>query len=101
MHALHAREHHDALANASGNTHKGKSKKTLKGDFGELSIEVPRDRHGSFKPQFIPKNQTRWSDFDDKIISLYAHCMMVREIQNHLQKMYSAEVSPSRNTVQQ
>ena len=74
------------MANASGNTRNGKSKKTLKGDFGELPIEVPRDRHGSFEPQLIPKHQTRWAGFDDKIISLYARGMTVREIQSHLNR---------------
>jgi putative transposase len=69
------------VANPAGNTRNGKSKKTLKGEFGELPIEVPRDRHGSFEPQLIPKHQTRWAGFDDKIISLYARGMTVREIQ--------------------
>ena len=88
-------ERHEAVSNAVGNTRNGKSKKTLKGDFGELPIEVPRDRHGSFEPLLIPKHQTRWAGFDDKIISLYARGMTVREIQVHLQEMYGAEVSPS------
>ena len=88
-------DRHESVANASGNTRNGKSKKTLKGDFGELPIEVPRDRHGSFEPQLIPKHQTRWTGFDDKIISLYARGMTVREIQAHLQEMYGTEVSPS------
>ncbi len=77
-------ERNEAVANPGGNTRNGKSKKTLKGDFGELPIEVPRDRHGSFEPQLIPKHQTRWAGFDDKIISLYARGMTVREIQAHL-----------------
>jgi len=76
---------HEAVSNPIGNTRNGKSKKTLKGDFGKLPIEVPRDRHGSFEPQLIAKRQTRWTGFDDKIISLYAHGMTVREIQGHLQ----------------
>ena len=88
-------DRHESVANATGNTRNGKSKKTLKGDFGELPIEVPRDRFGSFEPQLIPKHQTRWSGFDDKIISLYARGMTVREIQAHLQEMYGTEVSPS------
>ncbi len=88
-------DRHATVANAAGNTRNGKSKKTLKGEFGELPIEVPRDRHGSFEPQLIPKHQTRWSGFDDKIISLYARGMTVREIQAHLQEMYGTEVSPS------
>jgi putative transposase len=74
-------ERNEVVSNTSGNTRNGKSKKTLKGDFGELPIEVPRDRHGSVEPQLIPKRQTRWAGFDDKIISLYARGMTVREIQ--------------------
>ncbi len=88
-------DRHEAVANASGNTRNGKSRKTLKGEFGELPIEVPRDRKGTFEPQIIPKHQTRWSGFDDKIISLYARGMTVREIQGHLEEMYGGEVSPS------
>jgi len=88
-------ERHEEVSNASGNTRNGKSRKTLKGEFGELPIEVPRDRKGTFEPQLIAKHQTRWSGFDDKIISLYARGMTVREIQSHLQEMYGAEVSPS------
>jgi len=86
---------HEPVANPAGNTRNGKSVKTLKGEFGELPIEVPRDRHGSFEPQIVPKHQTRWAGFDDKILSLYARGMTVREIQGHLQEMYGAEVSPT------
>lgn len=93
QHLGHAKN--DSVANASGNTRNGKSSKTLKGEFGELPIEVPRDRHGSFEPQIIPKHQTRWDGFDAKILSLYARGMTVREIQSHLEEMYGAEVSPT------
>ena len=86
---------HEPLINAAGNTRNGKSRKTLKGEFGELPIAVPRDRHGTFEPQLIPKHQTRWAGFDDKVISLYARGMTVREIQAHLEEMYGTEVSPS------
>ena len=86
---------HASVANPGGNARNGKSKKTLKGDFGELPIDIPRDRHASFEPQIVPKHQTRWAGFDDKILSLYARGMTVREIQGHLQEMYGAEVSPS------
>jgi len=86
---------HEPVANETGNTRNGKSRKTLKGDFGELPIEIPRDRHGTFEPQLIPKHQTRWSGFDDKILSLYARGMTVREIQAHLEEMYGTEISPS------
>lgn len=83
------------VENVAGNTRNGKSRKTLKGEFGELPIEIPRDRHGTFEPQLIPKHQTRWAGFDDKILSLYARGMAVREIQSHLEEMYGTEVSPT------
>ncbi|WP_034303662.1 IS256 family transposase [Herbaspirillum sp. RV1423] len=86
---------HGSVANDTGNTRNGKSRKTLKGEFGELPIEVPRDRHGSFEPKLVTKHQTRWAGFDDKIMSLYARGMTVREIQAHLEEMYGTEVSPS------
>ncbi|QPK64151.1 IS256 family transposase [Methylomonas sp. LL1] len=92
-HLGHAK--HDPITNPSGNARNGKSRKNLKGDFGELPIEIPRDRHGSFEPQIVAKHQTRWIGFDDKIISLYARGMTVREIQSHLEELYGTEVSPS------
>ena len=85
----------EAVENPAGNTRNGKSRKILKGEFGELSIEIPRDRHGTFEPQLIPKHQTRWAGFDDKILSLYARGMTVREIQSHPEEMYGTEVSPT------
>jgi len=86
---------HETIINATGNTRNGKSRKTLKGEFGELPIEIPRDREGSFEPLIISKHQTRWAGFDDKILSLYARGMTVREIQQHLTEMYGTEVSPT------
>src|SRR5215210_7376736 len=88
-------EKHDPKGNNSGNARNGKSKKTLKGDFGTLPIEVPRDRQASFEPKIVPKGQTRFSGFDDKILSLYARGLTVREIQAHLEEIYQVEVSPS------
>jgi len=85
----------ESVTNVAKNTRNGTSSKTLKGEFGELPVEIPRDRHGSFEPQLIPKHQTRWNGFDDKILSLYARGMTVREIQSHLEEMYGTEVSPS------
>ncbi|WP_446810954.1 IS256 family transposase [Methylomonas sp. 2BW1-5-20] len=86
---------HESVSNATGNTRNGKSRKTLKGDFGALPIEIPRDRHGQFEPQIIGKHQSRWTGFDDKIISLYARGLTVREIQSHLEELYGTEVSSS------
>jgi len=67
----------------------------LKGDFGELELETPRDRQASFEPKIVAKGQTRFTGFDDKIISMYARGMSTREIQGHLEEIYGIEVSPS------
>lgn len=88
-------EKHDPKGQNSGNSRNGKSKKTLKGDFGTLPIEVPRDRDATFKPQIVPKHQTRFEGFDDLILSLYARGMTTRQIQQHLEEIYQVEVSPS------
>jgi putative transposase len=88
-------EKHGSLANKGGNARNGKSAKTIKGEFGSLPIEVPRDRDSSFAPIIIPKGQTRFSGFDDKIISLYARGMTTREIQGHLEEIYGVAVSPT------
>jgi len=86
---------HDPAGNNSGNSRNGATRKTLQGDFGEIELETPRDRNGEFQPQLIKKNQTRWTGFDDKILSMYARGMTTREIQGHLEEMYQVEVSPS------
>jgi putative transposase len=88
-------ERHDAAGDNSGNSRNGKSRKTLKGEFGNLPLEVPRDRNSSFDPQIVPKGQTRFDGFDDKILSLYARGMTTREIQSHLEEIYQVEVSPA------
>ncbi|MHC2273684.1 putative transposase [Bradyrhizobium liaoningense] len=63
-------------------------------DDGEIEIEVPRDRAGTFEPVIVAKGQTRFDGFDEKIISLYGRGMTVREIQGHLAELYGTEVSP-------
>jgi putative transposase len=88
-------EKHDTGGKGSGNSRNGTSAKTLKGDFGEAVIEVPRDRNGTFEPKIVPRHQRRFSGFDDKILSMYARGMTTREIQGHLQEIYGVEVSPS------
>lgn len=76
------------------NARNGTSPKTVYTDTGTLSIESPRDRHSSFEPQIIKKGQTRFTGFDDKIISMYARGMSMREIQEHLKDIYQTDVSP-------
>ena len=88
-------EKHDSAGRNSGNSRNGKSAKTLKGNFGRLPLEVPRDRNGTFEPRIIEKHQTRFSGFDQNIISLYARGLSTREIQQHLEEIYHVEVSPT------
>jgi putative transposase len=88
-------EKHVPKAHLNGNSRNGKSKKTLKGEFGTLPIEVPRDRQSTFEPKIVPKGQTRFDGFDDLIVSLYARGMTTREIKQHLEEIYRVEVSPS------
>ena len=86
-------EKHNPAGYNSGNSRNGTSSKTVKGEFGELQIEVPRDRTSTFDPQILPKHQTRFTGFDDKIVSMYARGMTTREIESHLKEMYGVEVS--------
>jgi putative transposase len=76
------------------NHRNGVSGKRLLTDQGELEIEVPGDRDGSFEPQLIKKGERRFTGFDDKIIAMYARGMTVREIQGYLEEMYGILVSP-------
>jgi putative transposase len=86
---------HDPAGYNSGNSRNGTSGKKVKGEFGELEIEVPRDRASTFEPQILPKHQTRFTGFDDKIISMYARGMTTREIEGHLKEIYGVDVSPT------
>jgi putative transposase len=88
-------EKHDPAGHNSGNSRNGATSKTLKGEFGEMPLDTPRDRNGSYEPKIIGKGQTRFAGFDDKIISMYARGMSTREIQGHLEEIYKVEVSPA------
>ena len=88
-------EKNDAIGDNTGNSRNGTSVKTIKGTFGAMPIEVPRDRNGSFEPQIIGKHQTRFTGFDENIISLYARGLSTREIQQNLEEIYHVEVSPA------
>jgi len=79
----------------NGNSRNGTYTKKVKGDFGELDVEVPRDRDSSFDPLILPKRQSRFHGFDDKIIAMYARGMTTRDIQAHLEEIYGVEISPT------
>jgi len=77
------------------NARNGSYQKRIKGEFGNLDVTVPRDRDATFEPIILPKGQSRFTGFDDKIIALYARGMTTRDIQSHLEEMYGVEVSPT------
>jgi putative transposase len=76
------------------NHRNGTGGKTVLTDDGALTIDVPRDRDGTFEPRLIAKHERRFTGFDDKVLALYARGMTVREIQGFLAEMYAVEVSP-------
>lgn len=84
----------DPAGRGTGNSRNGYSEKTVLSEDGEIEIAVPRDRNGSFEPMIVPKGERRLEGFDDRIVSLYARGMTVREIRGHLEELYGVEVSP-------
>jgi hypothetical protein len=89
-------DHH--LVNGDGsNTRNGYGKKTVVTDTSRLELDVPRDRQSSFDPQLIAKYQRRFPGFDEKIISMYARGMSVREIVGHLRDLYSLRLLAQNN----
>ena len=84
----------DPAGRGTGNSRNGHSGKTVLTEDGEVDLEVPRDRNGTFEPAIVPKGERRLDGFDDRILSLYARGMTVREIQGHLHELYRIEVSP-------
>jgi len=86
---------HALKGHHSGNSRNGYSSKTLKGEQGEVAIDIPRDRNSEFEPQVIPKNQTRLPLFNDKILALYSRGMSTRDIVATLHELYDVEVSPT------
>lgn len=88
-------EPHERGQQPRSNTRNGASSKTVLLQDGEVQLEVPRDRDGSFEPQLIPKGQRRLEVMDQQIIALYARGLSTREIEAHLQELYGIEVSPA------
>jgi putative transposase len=80
---------------APANRRNGHSPKTVRGDMGDLTVDLPRDRLGTFEPQLIPKHQRRLAGFDEKILALYAKGMTTRDIQDIVKELYDVDVSPT------
>jgi putative transposase len=88
-------EKHSVLGNNSGNSRNGYSKKTIRSEWGESEISVPRDRNGTFEPKAIEKRQTRTDDIEARIMAMYAKGMSTRDIEDHLRDIYGVEASAS------
>ena len=86
-------EKHGNSRPAKGNARNGSTPKLLKSQHGEVQIQTPRDRDGSFEPQLLRKNQTRLTQMDDQILTLYAKGLSTREIVDAFKEMYDADVS--------
>ena len=84
---------HSPAGHHTGNSRNGSTPKTLKGDHGEVRINTPRDRSGTFEPEIVRKGQTRITGMDEQILCLYAKGLSTREIVEAFQQMYGAEVS--------
>jgi len=85
---------HDAEGRGSGNSRNGTGSKTVRGDFGQVEIETPRDRNSSFEPKIVAKRQSSVGNFQEAVISLYARGLTTREIEQHVRDIYGVEISP-------
>src|ERR1700736_3911659 len=85
---------HDAEGRNSGNSRNGVGSKTVRGDFGEVDIEKPRDGKASFEPKVVAKRQTSVGNFSEAVISLYTRGLSTREIEQHVREIYGIDISP-------
>jgi putative transposase len=75
------------------NSRNGKTSKTVRTKLGNIALEVPRDRDGTFNPQVVPKRSRIMSDIEDHVLSLYTHGMTTRDIESHIREIYGVEMS--------
>ncbi|WP_189408602.1 IS256 family transposase, partial [Alteromonas halophila] len=83
----------DATGNNSGNSRNGKTKKSVRSTNGDVELNIPRDRNGSFDPKLVRKGERQLNGFDERIVALYARGMTTRDIQAYLEEAYGVEVS--------
>ena len=79
----------------TSNARNGHSKKTVRSEYGNIDLDIPRDRNAEFEPQIIPKYQREITGIEGQILSLYAKGMSNRDIEDHLNNLYGIDVSPS------
>ena len=88
-------EPHEQKGRGTGNSRNGKGRKTVQSETGEIDIQVPRDRNGTFEPKLVKKRQRRLEGFDDKVLALYSRGLSTRGIQEQLEELYGVDVSPT------
>lgn len=86
-------EKHQRRSDEPGNYRNGSTKRKLKTQFGEVEVDVPRDRNGSYEPQILNKYQRNVDGLEEKILSLYAHGMSTRDIQEQVKDLYNIDIS--------
>jgi transposase-like protein len=86
---------HDEARKTTDNRRNGHSSKSVRSDYGEVELEVPRDRKGEFEPVIVKKNQRNVTGIEEQIIALYSKGISTRDIQSHLEQLYGIEVSPT------
>lgn len=88
-------DRHDIKNKQTKNSRNGFTKKTVSSEYGDVEIQIPRDRLGAFQPIVVKKNQTNVTGIEEQIIALYAKGVSTRDIQDHLENLYGIEVSPT------
>lgn len=88
-------EKHDNASKKTQNRRNGHTPKTVRSEYGEIELDIPRDRDGEFDPLIVKKHQKNVSGIEEQVISLYAKGVSTREIQDHLQNLYGIEASPA------
>jgi putative transposase len=88
-------EKHSPEGDHTGNSRNGYGKKTIRTEWGESEIAVPRDRNGDFEPKVIEKRQTRTDEIENRIISMYAKGISTRDIEDQLRDIYGIDASPA------
>lgn len=86
---------HSPEGDNSGNSRNGFGKKTIKSEWGEAEIAVPRDRKGTFEPKVLEKRQTRTDDIEARVLAMYSKGMSTRDIEDHLHDIYGVDASAS------
>ena len=86
---------HAVIGNNSGNSRNGFNTKTIKSEWGEAEIAVPRDRNGTFEPAVVEKRQTRTDDIETRVLAMYSKGMSTRDIEDHLRDIYGVDASAS------